>query len=89
MYSNRTKNTECLNNQNVSIIFSLRSLNHETDCLRQILGFHLSDGTVYTYLKGNEYEDIAASWDWNRQYIILISWICLILFLYSDPGHHH
>ncbi|KAL4243438.1 dermatan-sulfate isomerase family protein [Abortiporus biennis] len=46
MYSNRTKNTECLNAQNP-------------------LGFHLSDGTVYTYLQGNEYEDIAAAWDWN------------------------
>ncbi|TCD71496.1 hypothetical protein EIP91_008877 [Steccherinum ochraceum] len=46
MYSNRTKNTECLNNQNT-------------------LGFHLSDGTVYTYLQGTEYEDIAAAWDWN------------------------
>lgn len=28
-------------------------------------GFHLSDGTLYTYLDGDEYEDIAASWDWN------------------------
>ena len=28
-------------------------------------GFHLSDGTLYTYLTGDEYEDIAASWDWN------------------------
>ncbi|KAF9648628.1 polysaccharide lyase family 8 protein [Thelephora ganbajun] len=46
MYSNRTKNTECLNSQNV-------------------YGFHLSDGTLYTYLAGDEYEDIAASWDWN------------------------
>ncbi|KAF7791828.1 hypothetical protein EIP86_002852 [Pleurotus ostreatoroseus] len=46
MYSNRTKNTECLNSQNP-------------------LGLHLSDGTVYTYLQGNEYEDIAAAWDWN------------------------
>ncbi|KAI0094643.1 polysaccharide lyase family 8 protein [Irpex rosettiformis] len=46
MYSNRTKNTECLNDQNP-------------------LGFHLSDGTVYTYLKGDEYEDIEAAWDWN------------------------
>lgn len=25
----------------------------------------MSDGTLYTYLVGNEYEDIAASWDWN------------------------
>ena len=31
----------------------------------QPFGFHLSDGTVYTYLDGNEYEDIAAAWDWN------------------------
>jgi hypothetical protein len=30
------------------------------------LGFHLADGAVYTYLQGNEYEDITASWDWNR-----------------------
>ncbi|THH34186.1 hypothetical protein EUX98_g64 [Antrodiella citrinella] len=38
-----------------------------TECLnaQNNLGFHLSDGTVYTYLQGNEYEDIAASWDWN------------------------
>lgn len=46
MYSNRTKNTECTNDQNP-------------------FGFHLSDGTVYTYMQGNEYEDIAAAWDWN------------------------
>jgi len=46
MYSNRTKNTECLNSQNV-------------------FGFHLSDGTLYTYITGDEYEDVAASWDWN------------------------
>lgn len=29
------------------------------------MGFHLADGTLYTYLQGNEYEDIAAAWDWN------------------------
>ncbi|KAI0078909.1 polysaccharide lyase family 8 protein [Panus rudis PR-1116 ss-1] len=46
MYSSRTKNTECLNAQN-------------------LLGFHLSDGTVYTYMKGTEYEDISVAWDWN------------------------
>lgn len=28
-------------------------------------GFHLADGTLYTYLTGNEYEDIFAAWDWN------------------------
>jgi len=31
----------------------------------KVFGFHLSDGTLYTYLTGDEYEDIAASWDWN------------------------
>ncbi|KAH9910837.1 polysaccharide lyase family 8 protein [Epithele typhae] len=46
MYSSRTLNTECLNNQNP-------------------FGFHLSDGTLYTYLEGDEYEDIAGMWDWN------------------------
>lgn len=33
--------------------------------MMQPFGFHLSDGTLYTYLQGNEYEDIAAAWDWN------------------------
>ncbi|KAH9918354.1 polysaccharide lyase family 8 protein [Epithele typhae] len=46
MYSSRTANTECVNNQNT-------------------VGFHLADGTVYTYLEGDEYEDIAGMWDWN------------------------
>ena len=31
----------------------------------KVFGFHLSDGTSYTYITGDEYEDIAASWDWN------------------------
>ncbi|KAJ8502797.1 hypothetical protein ONZ45_g11431 [Pleurotus djamor] len=42
-------------------MYSKRTLN--TECT--LLGFHLSDGTVYTYLQGNEYEDIAGAWDWN------------------------
>ncbi|KAH9935151.1 polysaccharide lyase family 8 protein [Epithele typhae] len=46
MYSSRTLNTECTNDQNP-------------------FGFHLSDGTLYTYLDGGEYEDIAGMWDWN------------------------
>jgi hypothetical protein len=33
--------------------------------LLKVFGFHLSDGTLYTYLTGDEYEDVAASWDWN------------------------
>ncbi|KAG5648020.1 hypothetical protein DXG03_007054 [Asterophora parasitica] len=31
----------------------------------QPLGFHLADGAFHTYLRGDEYEDIAAAWDWN------------------------
>ncbi|RDB19287.1 Chondroitinase-AC [Hypsizygus marmoreus] len=39
-----------------------------TECInsQSPLGFHLADGTTYTYIRGNEYEDIAAAWDWNR-----------------------
>ncbi|KAJ3548815.1 hypothetical protein NM688_g5250 [Phlebia brevispora] len=46
-------------------MYSPRTKN--TECLnsQNPLGFHLSDGTVYTYLQGDEYEDIAAAWDWN------------------------
>ncbi|KAG6915305.1 hypothetical protein DXG01_012228 [Tephrocybe rancida] len=29
------------------------------------LGFHLADGVTYTHIRGDEYEDIAAAWDWN------------------------
>jgi Polysaccharide lyase family 8, super-sandwich domain/Polysaccharide lyase family 8, C-terminal beta-sandwich domain len=36
-----------------------------SDVSHQPLGFHLADGTLYTYLQGDEYEDIAAAWDWN------------------------
>ncbi|EJF66671.1 galactose mutarotase-like protein [Dichomitus squalens LYAD-421 SS1] len=46
MFSSRTLNTECINDQNP-------------------FGFHLSDGTVYTYMEGTEYGDIAGAWDWN------------------------
>ncbi|KAI0078908.1 polysaccharide lyase family 8 protein [Panus rudis PR-1116 ss-1] len=46
-------------------MFSTRTQN--TECLngQNQFGFHLSDGTVYTYIRGDEYEDIAAAWDWN------------------------
>ena len=29
------------------------------------MGFHIADGVAYTYVRGDEYEDIAAAWDWN------------------------
>lgn len=28
-------------------------------------GFHLSDGTIYTYLSGDEYRNIFPAWDWD------------------------
>ncbi|TFK57256.1 polysaccharide lyase family 8 protein [Heliocybe sulcata] len=46
-------------------MFSTRSKNTECTNSQNPFGFHLSDGTVYTYLQGDEYEDIAAAWDWN------------------------
>ncbi|KAF8912697.1 polysaccharide lyase family 8 protein [Gymnopilus junonius] len=49
MYSSRTQNSECTNSQNVST-------------------FNLLDEIVDLIMlqpEGNEYEDIAAAWDWN------------------------
>ncbi|KAI8995602.1 galactose mutarotase-like protein [Trametes punicea] len=46
-------------------MYSTRTKNGECTNSQNPEGFHLSDGTVYTYLEGNEYEDIAAAWDWN------------------------
>ncbi|KAK0233200.1 polysaccharide lyase family 8 protein [Armillaria fumosa] len=46
-------------------MFSSRTKTSECTNSQNPFGFHLSDGALYTYLKGNEYEDIAAAWDWN------------------------
>ena len=46
-------------------MFSTRTLSTECRNSQNPYGFHLSDGAAYTYLRGNEYEDIAAAWDWN------------------------
>ncbi|KAK0233202.1 polysaccharide lyase family 8 protein [Armillaria fumosa] len=46
-------------------MFSKRTENFECVNSQNPYGFHLSDGTVYTYLTGNDYEDIFAAWDWN------------------------
>lgn len=46
-------------------MYSSRTRNSECLNTQNPFGFHLSDGTLYTYLDGNEYEDIAAAWDWN------------------------
>ena len=43
--------------------YSVRTLN--TECIndQNPTGFHLADGTLFTYVQGDEYEDIAAAWD--------------------------
>ncbi|THH13551.1 hypothetical protein EW146_g6685 [Bondarzewia mesenterica] len=46
-------------------MYSTRTKNTEYTNSQNPFGFHLADGTLYTYLQGNEYEDIAAAWDWN------------------------
>ncbi|KAI0274676.1 polysaccharide lyase family 8 protein [Gloeopeniophorella convolvens] len=46
-------------------MYSKRTQNTECVTSQNPFGFHLSDGTLYTYLQGNEYEDISAAWDWN------------------------
>ncbi|KAF9056201.1 polysaccharide lyase family 8 protein [Panaeolus papilionaceus] len=44
--------------------YSSRTLNSECTNTQNPLGFHLSDNAVRTYIRGDEYEDIAAAWDW-------------------------
>ncbi|KAJ2927182.1 hypothetical protein H1R20_g9933, partial [Candolleomyces eurysporus] len=46
-------------------MYSKRTSNTECVNAQNPLGFHLSDGTLYTYLQGDEYEDISAAWDWD------------------------
>ncbi|VDB99674.1 unnamed protein product [Peniophora sp. CBMAI 1063] len=46
-------------------MFSSRTLNTECTNSQNPFGFHLSDGVLLSYADGNEYEDIAASWDWD------------------------
>ncbi|KAI0825161.1 polysaccharide lyase family 8 protein [Trametes gibbosa] len=46
-------------------MFSTRTQNTECTDEANNFGFHLADGTVYTHLNGDEYEDIVAAWDWN------------------------
>lgn len=46
-------------------MYSNRTSNSECLNLQNPFGFHLSDGTTYTYVTGDEYEDIFPAWDWN------------------------
>ncbi|CAA7266471.1 unnamed protein product [Cyclocybe aegerita] len=51
----------------VSTLKMYSTRTQSTECVnsQNPKGFHLSDGVLHTYLRGNEYEDIAAAWDWN------------------------
>ncbi|KAM3579614.1 hypothetical protein VKS41_008068 [Umbelopsis sp. WA50703] len=44
---------------------SNRTLAEECVNAENLKGFHLSDGTVYTYLTGDEYRNIFPTWDWD------------------------
>ncbi|KAH0590691.1 hypothetical protein H2248_000821 [Termitomyces sp. 'cryptogamus'] len=46
-------------------MYSNRTQNTECTNSQNPFGFHLADGALYTYVQGNEYEDIFAAWDWN------------------------
>ncbi|KIO20137.1 polysaccharide lyase family 8 protein [Tulasnella calospora MUT 4182] len=75
--STRTGNTECVNTRKSKVVSLARharpepssgtidKLNPSCRLLENPLGFHLGQGVVFNYGSGNEYEDIAAAWDWN------------------------
>lgn len=46
-------------------MLSSRSTNSELVNGANPLGYHLGQGTLFTYVDGTEYKDIWASWDWN------------------------
>ena len=46
-------------------MLSKRSHNTETTNAANIYGYHLGQGTMFTYVDGYEYRDIQAEWDWN------------------------
>ncbi|KAG5716027.1 Chondroitinase-AC, partial [Termitomyces sp. T112] len=46
-------------------MYSNRTQNTECTNSQNPFGFHLADGVLYTYVQGNEYEDVFAAWDWN------------------------
>ncbi|KAJ4144516.1 hypothetical protein LMH87_003397 [Akanthomyces muscarius] len=46
-------------------MLSTRSTNSELVNGANPLGYHLGQGTLFTYIDGTEYKDIWASWDWN------------------------
>ncbi|KAL7973172.1 family 8 polysaccharide lyase, partial [Trichoderma sp. SZMC 28014] len=46
-------------------MISTRSANSESVNGANPYAYHMGHGTLYSYVKGNEYKDIMAAWDWN------------------------
>jgi hypothetical protein len=46
-------------------MISTRSFNTEYTNSANPYGFHLGQGTLFSYVTGNEYKDIQAGWDWS------------------------
>ncbi|KAI7871157.1 chondroitin AC/alginate lyase [Spinellus fusiger] len=46
-------------------MYSKRTTGSECDNSQNKQGFHLSDGSIYNYVNGNEYVDIFPGWNWN------------------------
>ncbi|KAF3070004.1 Chondroitinase-AC [Trichoderma lentiforme] len=46
-------------------MISTRSSNSESVNGANPYAYHMGQGTLYSYVKGNEYKDIMAQWDWN------------------------
>ncbi|OAQ70801.1 polysaccharide lyase family 8 protein [Pochonia chlamydosporia 170] len=46
-------------------MLSTRSRNTEAVNSANPYGYHLGQGTLFSYVEGNEYKDIMGAWDWN------------------------
>lgn len=46
-------------------MLSTRSLNSESINGANPYAYHMGQGTLFSYVEGNEYRDIMAAWDWN------------------------
>ncbi|KIO31812.1 hypothetical protein M407DRAFT_217909 [Tulasnella calospora MUT 4182] len=46
-------------------MLSKRTTNTECVNSQNMYGFHLGHGAVFTYVSGQEYEDVSAAWNWN------------------------
>jgi hypothetical protein len=46
-------------------MYSSRTANSECVNSQNAYGFHLSDGSIFTYQTGDEYVDVFGAWNWN------------------------